>query len=158
MQHLVGEDEFTVVQRVPWESVLDAFPEIRANPFVDRLCEVFSSKKDNCVSFEDMLDLFSALAPSCPVECKAKWAFRIFDFNDSNALETEDLHELIDRLTNGKVIREDGKYLSETEKQHIIDIIMSEVDLDFTGSIVTVEFVHAVSKMPDFCSSFTLKL
>lgn len=38
--------------------------------------------------------------------------------------------------------------------------ILHEIDLDYTGSIVTIEFVHAIvySKMPDFCSSFTLKL
>jgi len=116
----------------------------QANPFVDRLCAVFSSQRDEKVSFEDMIDLFSALSPSCPTECKAKWAFRIFgnyhtklfmgsrwkkklyfltDFNNSNALEYEDLYELIDRLTNGKVRKENGKYLSQEEKDHITDIV-----------------------------------
>ncbi|XP_059476807.1 calcium and integrin-binding protein 1-like [Neocloeon triangulifer] len=123
MQDLIGEEEFTVVHRVTWERMLEAFPEIKANPFVDRLCEVFSSKNDGHVSFEDMLDLFSALSPSCPTESKAKWAFRIFDFNNSNALEIEDLHELIDRLTNGRNVKENGKFLTEDEKEHIVDIV-----------------------------------
>lgn len=48
------------------------------NPFQDRLFSVFSSKNDNCFSFEDLLDMFSAMSVECPSEVKAAWAFRVY--------------------------------------------------------------------------------
>ena len=48
------------------------------NPFQDRIFRVFSSKEDDCFSFEDMVDLCSAFSAACPAEVKAAWAFRIF--------------------------------------------------------------------------------
>ncbi len=48
------------------------------NPFADRLFELFSSKKDGKLSFEDFLDLISILSAEAPREKKAVYAFRIF--------------------------------------------------------------------------------
>lgn len=53
-------------------------PLFQNNPFQDRLFRVFSSQRDNCLSFEDMVDLCSAMSSECPAEVKAAWAFQIF--------------------------------------------------------------------------------
>jgi hypothetical protein len=47
----------------------------------------------------------------------------VADFNNSNALEAEDLSELMDRLTSGKNYKEGGKCLTQEEKDHITDIV-----------------------------------
>lgn len=39
---------------------------------------VFSSKQDGQMSFEDVLDLCSALSENCPEDVRAAWAFQIF--------------------------------------------------------------------------------
>ncbi|KAJ8870545.1 hypothetical protein PR048_029568 [Dryococelus australis] len=47
------------------------------NPYADRLVDVFSSYGDGHLSFEDILDLFSALSENCPSVVKARWVFKI---------------------------------------------------------------------------------
>jgi calcium and integrin-binding protein 1 len=51
---------------------------LQYNPFADRLCELFSSKKDGKLSFEDFLDLMSILSAEAPLKKKAEYAFLIF--------------------------------------------------------------------------------
>jgi calcium and integrin-binding protein 1 len=58
--------------------VEEAFPQLKYNPFKDRIYKVFSSEKDNKLSFEDILDLCSVMSQKCPDKVKAAWAFRIF--------------------------------------------------------------------------------
>ncbi|PSN41347.1 Calcium and integrin-binding protein 1 [Blattella germanica] len=133
----------------------ELLPQLTVNPFQDRLYEIFFPNRDGnggvYFSFEQMLDMCSALSPKCPDKVKAQWVFKIFDFNKDNLISEEDLAMSLDRLTNGKT-------LSIDEKKHIINSIMKEVDLGKTGSISSREFVHVVMKMPDFASSFQLKV
>jgi Ca2+-binding EF-hand superfamily protein len=58
--------------------------------------------------------------------------------------------KVIDRLTESK--------LQYEEKQKIIEVILKEVDLGKSGDISSREFVHAVTKMPDFATCFQLKV
>ena len=75
--------------RIPNERVIESFPELKANPFADRICHVFSSDKDGRMSFEDFVDMVSALGPNTPAKVKAEWAFQIFGkFYDTVVLFT----------------------------------------------------------------------
>lgn len=53
-------------------------PELAANPFGDRLCQVFSSSQDGDCTFEDFLDMMSVFSPMAPADVKAEHIFRIF--------------------------------------------------------------------------------
>ncbi|CAG2058020.1 unnamed protein product [Timema podura] len=142
------------------------------NPYRDRLLEVFSSYDDSHMSFEDMLDLFSALSENCPDNVKARWAFKIFDFDGDNLLSVDDLKHIVGRLCesrsskqrwfsgeddNRTTIKEHPRFLTAEEKTTFATKVISEMDMDNTGSVTPVEFVHAIMKIPDFASSFTLK-
>lgn len=75
----LGEEVTTNLHhRYDKSKILEVFPELSFNPFVDRMFHVFSSMKDGKMSFEDILDLASAFSEDCPVEVKAQWAFLIF--------------------------------------------------------------------------------
>lgn len=54
------------------------YPELRVNPFGDRICKVFSSSNDGDCTFEDFLDMMSVFSESAPKSVKAEHAFRIF--------------------------------------------------------------------------------
>lgn len=54
------------------------YPELRVNPFGDRICKVFSSSNDGDCTFEDFLDMMSVFSDACPKAVKAEHAFRIF--------------------------------------------------------------------------------
>lgn len=89
--------ELDIQHRFHVSEVMEMFPQLKAstclmlalrtikieflfqyNPFRDRLFRVFSSQEDECYSFEDFLDLCSAMHRDCPVETKAGWAFQVF--------------------------------------------------------------------------------
>lgn len=70
-------DEEILSKRLPFQTIVE-LPELRFNPFRDRLVSVFSSEEDGCLSFEDFLDLVSVLNENAPLQLKADWAFRVF--------------------------------------------------------------------------------
>lgn len=54
------------------------YPELRQNPFGDRICKVFSSNNDGNCTFEDFLDMMSIFSKQAPKSVKAEHAFRIY--------------------------------------------------------------------------------
>lgn len=63
--------------KLPMSKILQ-YPELRANPFGDRICKVFSSSQDGDCTFEDFLDMMSVFSDAAPKAVKAEHAFRIF--------------------------------------------------------------------------------
>lgn len=63
--------------KLPMNKVLQ-YPELRVNPFGDRICKVFSTSQDGDCTFEDFLDMMSVFSDSTPKSVKAEHAFRIF--------------------------------------------------------------------------------
>ncbi|KAG4078715.1 hypothetical protein HA402_015305 [Bradysia odoriphaga] len=127
------------------------FPQYEFNPFCDRIFHVFSSQKDGRVSFEDFLDLSSVMSLNCPLAVKAAWAFKVFDFDDDNDITKFDLIDILDRLTLGSELAVD-------EKSQICDILLQEIDLQHTGGMSQLEFSHAITKMPEFATTFSCRL
>ncbi|KAJ6644450.1 Calcium and integrin-binding protein 1, partial [Pseudolycoriella hygida] len=134
--------------------ILNEFPQYKYNPFRDRIFYVFSSRKDGRISFEDFLDLSSAMSLNCPLKVKAAWAFKVFDFDDDNDITKYDLMDVIDRLTYGS----DRAELSMDEKNQICDILLQEIDLEHSGGMNHLEFIHAITKMPEFATTFSCRL
>lgn len=63
--------------KLPMSKILQ-FPELKVNPFGDRICQVFSSSQDGDCTFEDFLDMMSVFSDAAPKAVKAEHAFRIF--------------------------------------------------------------------------------
>lgn len=63
--------------RLPMEVIL-RYPQLRYNPFGDRICMVFSSNHDGDCNFEDFLDMLSVFSELAPISLKAEYAFRIY--------------------------------------------------------------------------------
>ncbi|XP_032807665.1 calcium and integrin-binding protein 1 [Petromyzon marinus] len=138
-------------------STLVEMPELKANPFRQRICRVFSTASgvggEECaLSFEDFLDLLSAFSDSATPEVKAYYAFRIFDFDDDGTLNSEDLKKLVTCLTG------DENALSEEDMNQLIQNILVESDIDQDGTVNLSEFQHVITKSPDFSSSFKIVL
>ncbi|XP_035793195.1 calcium and integrin-binding family member 2-like [Anopheles albimanus] len=154
LQRLLNLDEtkhFSTIKRYPEQAVVELFPQLKHNPFRDRLLYVFSSERDDNFSFEDLLDLFSVLSDKCPLQVKATWAFRLYDFDNDNLITKEDIMMLCDRLTK-------EEQLGQQEKQNIADLLLQEMDLQNNGNLAVFDFVHAISKMPEFQHTFSCRL
>ncbi|XP_010619551.1 LOW QUALITY PROTEIN: calcium and integrin-binding protein 1, partial [Fukomys damarensis] len=146
--------EDSLRERVSFEDIL-SLPELKANPFKERICKVFStSPARDSLSFEDFLDLLSVFSDTATPDIKSHYAFRIFDFDDDGTLDREDLRQLVNCLTGEG---EDTR-LSASEMKQLIDNILEESDIDRDGTINLSEFQHVISRSPDFVSSFKIVL
>ncbi|XP_063170225.1 calcium and integrin-binding protein 1 isoform X2 [Candoia aspera] len=141
--------------RIPTSSLL-TLPELRANPFRNRICRVFSTAENggDDLSFEDFLDMLSVFSDSATPEIKSHYAFRLFDFDDDGTLDKKDLEKLVNSLTGEG---EDSR-LSSLEMDQLIQNILEESDIDKDGTINLSEFQHIISRSPDFTSSFKIVL
>uniref|UniRef100_A0A0V0G8A0 Putative ca2+-binding kinase n=1 Tax=Triatoma dimidiata TaxID=72491 RepID=A0A0V0G8A0_TRIDM len=136
--------------KLPMNKVLH-YPELRVNPFGDRICKVFSSSQDGDCTFEDFLDMMSVFSDSTPKSVKAEHAFRVFDFDGDDMLGVRDLRETIDRLTA-------PHRLSDQEIAHLIQNILTEADLDDDGALSFAEFEQVIDRSPDFERVFKIQL
>nr|CAD7448416.1 unnamed protein product [Timema bartmani] len=128
--------------KLPLPKVL-TYPELKVNPFGDRICRIFSSSHDGDCTFEDFLDMMSVFSDAAPKAVKAEHAFRIFDFDGDDMLGVTDLRQVVDRLTG-------PQRLAEQDMQHLIQNILDEADLDDDGALSFAEFEHIISKSSDF--------
>lgn len=81
---------------------MQSLPELRENPFKDRICQVFSTDGHG-IHFEDFLDMFSVLSSHAPWELKAAYAFRIFDYNGDAAICKADIKQIVRNLA-GEIV------------------------------------------------------
>ena len=51
-------------------------PELRVNPFRDRICKVFSEKGDGNLTFEDFLDMMSVFSENAPKHVKVSVSYK----------------------------------------------------------------------------------
>ena len=136
--------------RIKKELVMD-LPELKINPFRDRICEVFSSSQDGNMTFEDFLDMMSVFSDSAPKSVKVEYAFRIYDFDGDDLISIGDIQEIINRLTG-------EQKLEEEDMKQLVENIFEEADLDDDDCLSFAEFEHVISKAPDFANSFRIRL
>lgn len=138
--------------KLPMDKILN-MPELGVNPFRDRICKVFSSSNDGHMTFEDFLDMMSVFSHKAPRSVKTEYAFQIFDFNEDDMISTEDLKQVIGRLT-----QRGGQVFADYEVKQLVENILKEADLDEDRLLAFAEFEHAISKAPDFMNSFRINL
>ncbi|KAM7428976.1 Calcium and integrin-binding member 3 [Porites harrisoni] len=125
---------------------LQQLPELKENPFRRRICEVFSLKEDGALTFDDFLNMMSVLSESAPRELKAKYAFKIFDFDGDNYLGKEDLKLTLRAITANE--------LSDEEMEFVTDKLLEEADLDEDGLLSFAEFENVIARSPEFMNNF----
>ena len=92
-------DANPIGERVESRIIAGYFPELKANPFGLRICKVFSSDEDGAtMNFEDFLDMVSVFSENAPLQMKADWAFRIFDFDEDGKITAFDIERVVRQL------------------------------------------------------------
>ncbi|XP_006932233.1 calcium and integrin-binding family member 2 isoform X1 [Leopardus geoffroyi] len=131
-------------------SLIIQMPELRENPFKERIVEAFSEDGEGNLTFNDFVDMFSVLCESAPRELKANYAFKIYDFNTDNFICKEDLTRTLARLTKSE--------LDEDEVVLVCDKVIEEADLDGDGKLGFADFEDMIAKAPDFLSTFHIRI
>ncbi|WAR23061.1 CIB1-like protein [Mya arenaria] len=85
------------------DEILD-LPELKVNPFKDRICQVFSSSKDGDMTFEDFLDMMSVFSDNAPK-----------NFDEDDMISSKDLKEIFEEAD-----LDDDDSLSFAEFEHVI--------------------------------------
>ncbi|GAA6236024.1 calcium and integrin-binding family member 3 [Lates japonicus] len=63
--------------KLPYE-LIGSMPELKDNPFRQRIAEVFSEDGEGNMTLDDFLDMFSVLSEMAPRDLKAYYAFKIY--------------------------------------------------------------------------------
>ncbi|CAH3168173.1 unnamed protein product, partial [Pocillopora meandrina] len=144
---LIPEDftELDVQPKLKYK-FLQQLPELKENPFRRRICEVFSPSGDGSLTFDDFLNMMSVLSESAPIELKAKYAFRIFDFDQDDYLGKEDLKQTLRAIT--------AKELTDEEMEFVSDELLKEADIDEDGFLSYSEFENVIARSPEFMKHF----
>ncbi|XP_076766293.1 calcium and integrin-binding family member 3 [Xylocopa sonorina] len=139
--------------RFTTEEVDVILPGICCSPFRQTIYRVFSSKRDDHLSLEDILDLCSAFSENCPESVRVAWAFHIFDFDGDNQISLHDVMEVTRRLLVN--IQEEFENI---DIEHIAQMMFQEVSYNQLGNISAEEFMRFSSRIPDLLSSFQFKI
>uniref|UniRef100_A0A3B4EJ11 EF-hand domain-containing protein n=1 Tax=Pygocentrus nattereri TaxID=42514 RepID=A0A3B4EJ11_PYGNA len=127
--------------RLPYE-LIGSMPELKDNPFRQRIAEVFSEDGEGNMTLDDFLDMFSVLSEMAPRDLKAYYAFKIYDFNNDNFICKSDLEKTLNKLTRNE--------LTEDEVRMVCEKVIDEADLDNDGRLSLEDFQHMIVRAPDF--------
>jgi len=137
-------------ERVESKIIAGYFPELKANPFGLRICKVFASDETGeTMNFEDFLDMVSVFSENAPLQMKADWAFRIFDFDQDGKITASDIERVVRQLCG-------NEQFSRQELDKIIYHVLQEAESRDRNSIGPQEFRNIMSRSPDFGVHFTL--
>ncbi|XP_078410851.1 calcium and integrin-binding family member 3-like [Cetorhinus maximus] len=135
--------------KVPYE-LIGSMPELKDNPFRQRIVEVFSEDSEGNMTLDDFLDMFSVLSEMAPRDLKACYAFKIYDFNNDNFICKSDLEKTLVKLTRNELTPEEVRLVCEK--------VLDESDLDNDGKLSLEDFQQMIIRAPDFLSTFHIRI
>ncbi|XP_006117025.1 calcium and integrin-binding family member 2 isoform X1 [Pelodiscus sinensis] len=135
--------------KLPIQLIIN-MPELKENPFKERIVEAFSEDGEGNLSFNDFVDMFSVLSEMAPRELKAIYAFKIYDFNTDNFICKSDLEKTLNKLTREELTAEEITLVCEK--------VIEEADMDGDGKLAFADFENMISKAPDFLSTFHIRI
>jgi len=144
---------------VPVDSIIGHFPELQANPFAGRMCQVFSSNGGQEMTFVDFIDMASCFSENAPEKFKAEWAFKIFDFDEDGRIGREDIRDIVYSLTGG-VANGSGvgdNRLDDRDVDKIVHKVMEEVDTKKMGFIQEQDFRNLMVKSTNFSQNLCIR-
>ncbi|CAL1688525.1 unnamed protein product [Lasius platythorax] len=139
-------------------SYLARIPELKENPFRERISEVFTQRQDpghstsisEGICFEEFLEMMSVFSEQAPRDLKVFYAFKIYDFDEDGVLGMGDLERTCRQLTRGG--------LSAEEMTTVCRKVLEESDIDGDGALSYLEFEHVVTRASDFMATFHIRI
>ncbi|XP_076230366.1 calcium and integrin-binding family member 2 isoform X3 [Nomia melanderi] len=144
--------------RIPL-SCLTRIPELKENPFSERISEVFTGRQNTGQSpaadaggicFEEFLEMMSVFSEQAPRDLKVFYAFKIYDFDEDGVLGLSDLEHTCRQLVQGG--------LNADEVATVCKKVLEESDIDGDGVLSYLEFEHVVTRASDFMATFHIRI
>ena len=138
-------------------------PEIRYNPLCTRIVKVFSSHSEinqlpdgrkvviRYITFNDFLEMMNCFSPRSTFEIKSRWCFKLYDFNEDNFIDTEDITTLLYLLLG-------DQRMNEKVRLKVAQEVFNEADLDGNKKLAKTEFNRVLRRLPDFLNNFQFSI
>lgn len=77
------------------ESELRLIPCLAWCPFLNRIIHIFSEDGSGFLHFEEFLNIYSVFSVACPIEMKIRYAWCIYDIDDTGDIRTEEVRAIV---------------------------------------------------------------
>lgn len=123
-----------------------------SNIFAEKVFELFDTKKNDVIGFDEFVGALSVFHPKAPLQEKANFAFRIYDLDNTGHIERGEIQRfLVALLKDNPAIDLDDAHLNA-----LIDRTFKEADLAGDGHISPEEWQILVHKHPNMINYMTL--
>ncbi|KAG7956298.1 hypothetical protein I3843_11G117400 [Carya illinoinensis] len=118
---------------------------------ISKIFQLFDSKHDGVIEFEEFVRSLSVFHPEASQEEKVAFAFQIYDIWKSGFIEREEVKEMLLEF-----LKDSDMFLSDDIIESIIEKTFEEADMKRDGKIDMEEWKEFVSRNPSILNNMTI--
>lgn len=123
------------------------FKANNSTQMAERIFRTFDENNDGHISFKELMSSMSVTSRGS-VEDKLRWAFNIYDIDESGTITIEEVGEIMRSMTNVAHAVDDKNSLNDEE----ITAMFEAIDVNSDGHLTVDEFIAGVLNYPRFIS------